>query len=315
LAHRGSFPDFLESMRVISLLPAATEMVAALGALEQLVAVSHECDYPPPVRRLPSVTRNAVELGVSAGEIDARVRELTSSGLPLFVLDEHRIASLAPDVIVTQAVCDVCAVSEDDVRALAARIDPAPRVVSLGASSFDGVFDDLRRIAVALDVVSEADELTAGLHSRLRRIHEALAAARAPRPRVAVVEWTDPIYVAGHWVPEMIRRAGGIDVCAAPGAHSTRMDAATIAARDPQVVLLAPCGFDLGRAATEAELLFRSTEWAWARGRRIAAIDGNALTSRPGPRIVSGVEVIAAILNPDVFPGVKLDPTRARVLA
>jgi iron complex transport system substrate-binding protein len=142
----------------------------------------------------------------------------------------------------------------------------------------------------------------------------ALATARAPRPRVAVVEWTDPVYVAGHWVPDMIRRAGGVDVCAAAGEHSTRLEAAAIAERDPEVVFFAPCGFDLDRATAEAERLLATNEWSWARSRRIACLDGNALTSRPGPRVVAGVEVMAAILNPDVFPGLRLNPTMARVL-
>jgi iron complex transport system substrate-binding protein len=288
-------------LRVVSLLPAATEMVAALGALDCLVGVTHECDFPPAAMALPRVTASAVDARASAGAVDAQVRELAVAGAPLFTLRADRIAALRPDLLLTQALCEVCAVSETDVRALAGRLAPEPRIVTLAATSFDGVLDDVARVAEALGRRQEGEALLDVLRARVRAVHERLKAARAPRPRVAVIEWTDPIYAAGHWVPEMVRRAGGVDVLARSGEHSRLVSVEEVAAADPELLVVAPCGYDAPRAAAAARALFALDDWAWARGHAVWAIDANALLSRPGPRLVDGIETLAAALNPPLF--------------
>lgn len=308
-------------MRVLSLLPAATDAVVALGVGDRLVGVTHECDAPG-TARLPRVTRSAlgalgapgvVEAELDAGEVDAAVRALSAGGAAIFTLDERRIAALRPDVILTQRLCDVCAVSETDVRALAARLEAAPVVVTLGATTLDGVWDDVRAVARALDAREPAERMIADAHARLRDVHETLKAARAPRPRVAVIEWGDPIYAAGHWVPEMVRRAGGVDALARPGEHSTTRTVQRVREVDPEVVLIAPCGYDAARAEREARRLLASDAWTWARERRVWAIDANRLVSRPGPLLADGVVAMAAIVAPDLFPAP--DPSAARRVA
>jgi iron complex transport system substrate-binding protein len=291
-------------MRVVSLLPSATEIVAALGAGDSLVGVTHECDYPPAAAALPRVTTSIVDAAASPGDVDAQVRMLASAGSALYLLDEPRIRELQPELIFTQALCDVCAVSETDVRALAARMIPAPRVVSLSASTLDDVLADVTRVANALRLDDAGRTLLAGMQARIRAVHDTLKAAHAPRPRIAVIEWGDPVFSAGHWVPEMVKRAGGIDVLAAPGAHSRVISAGEIAAASPEIVIVAPCGYDVTRAAGEARRLLATPEWQFPGTTAVWALDGNALTSRPGPRLVDGIEVMAHIFNPALFPPV-----------
>lgn len=288
-------------MRVVSLLPSATEMVAALGALEHLVGVTHACDHPPVVASRARVTASAVSGQEAPGVVDAQVRAIAAAGTPLYTLHEERIRTLHPDLLLTQALCEVCAVSETDVRALAARLDPPPRVLTLSATSLDGVLEEIALVGEALDRRDEAEEFLAGARDRMRRVHETLKKAKAPRPRVAVVEWGDPIYVAGHWVPEMVRRAGGVDVAAKPGEHSVIVELVALRAADPEVILIAPCGYDLSRSVSEGERLLALDEWAWARDRRVWAVDANAFASRPGPRLVDGIECFARIFNPALF--------------
>jgi iron complex transport system substrate-binding protein len=247
------------------------------------------------------VTSTAIDSKATPGQVDHRVRDLVDGGRPLYDVREDRIRELAPDVLVTQVVCDVCAVSEDDVRALAARMRPRPEVVTLGATTLDGIFDDIRRVAGALGVDDRADALIEESRARMRAVHEALKAARAPRPRVAAIEWTDPLFAAGHWVPEMVSRAGGADVLAKPGEHSRTRTHESVRDADPRIIIIGPCGFDLERAAADAERVLATPEWSWARGREVWAVDANALLSRPGPRVVDGIEVLARIFNPEVF--------------
>ncbi|MFI5312451.1 MAG: ABC transporter substrate-binding protein [Gemmatimonadales bacterium] len=288
-------------MRVVSLIPAATEIVAALGAVDMLVGVTHACDFPAMVASLPRVTACEVDASAPPATIDAEVRAFSGAGRSLHALDEDLIRSLRPDLILTQGLCDVCAVSEADVRALATRFDPVPTIVSLSATSLDGVLEDIARVAVALLAEDEGEELTAGLRARLRSVHDVLKAARAPRPRVVVLEWLDPVYLAGHWVPEMVRRAGGADALAKAGAHSTVVSIDAVVAADPDFVLVAPCGYDLARASREGATLRHLAAWSAFSPRPLWALDGNALTSRPGPRLVDGIEVMARIFNPSLF--------------
>jgi iron complex transport system substrate-binding protein len=288
-------------VRIVSLLPSATEIVAALGALDQLVGVTHACDYPPQVSRLPRLTSTHVGGAASPEVIDRDVREAAERGDPLYTVDEALLASLRPDVIVTQALCDVCAVRETDVRTIAARLSPAPSIVTLSGTMLDGIFADIERVGAAIDAPDEAEELLLGIRARLRSVHERLRAARAPRPRVAVVEWTDPIYTAGHWVPEMVHRAGGVDALAKPGEHSRAVPIGDVEAHAPEILVFAPCGYDLGRASREAHVVLDREEWRWARGLAAWALDANSLASRPGPRVIDGIETLAAVMHPALF--------------
>ena len=280
-------------MNVVSLLPSGTEIIAALGRSDALVGVSHECDYPPEVARLPRVTSTAIDHAASAATVDASVRAHVADGHPLYTVDWDMVETLAPDLIVTQALCDVCAVSETECRTYAARLTPRPRLATLSASTLDGVLADIESVADAFGDAVAGAQLTSALRSRVAAVHETLATARAPRPRVAVIEWTDPLFIAGHWVPEMIRRAGGHDVVGVPGSHSTVVTRDAIMAARPDIVLVAPCGYDVHRAEEAA----RAMSWdvpMWA-------IDANSLLSRPGPRLIDGVEILAAILHPALF--------------
>ena len=288
-------------MRVVSFLPSATEIVAALGHLDAIVGVSHECDFPPTVRSREVVTSSAIDSKAAPGEIDIVVRDFVDTSRPLYDVREDRVRDLAPDVMVTQIVCEVCAVNEGDVRALAAKLDPRPNVVTLGATTLEGIFEDIRRVASALHVEDRADALIESARARMREVHETLKAARAPRPRVAVIEWTDPIFAAGHWVPEMIHRAGGEDILAEPGEHSRTRTLDTVRAADPEFILIGPCGFDLDRAVGDGERALATDEWAWAREKQVWAVDANAFLSRPGPRVIDGIRVLASILHPTLF--------------
>jgi iron complex transport system substrate-binding protein len=288
-------------MRVVSLLPSATEIVGALGGLEHLVGVTHECDWPPVVASRARVTSCAIDSTRTPREVDAHVRAIAHAGTPLYTLNERLIRDLRPDLILTQALCEVCAVHEGDVRALAGSLASHPRVVALSATTLDGVLNDIRRVGDALGLADEAEEFLDGAQARLHGVHVALKHARAPRPRVALVEWGDPVFTGGHWIPDMIRRAGGTDVVGTAGTHSRTIDVSELRAANPDVLIVAPCGYDLARATLEAHRLLAQETWAWARGRHVWALDANAFASRPGPRLVEGVEILARIFNPALF--------------
>lgn len=290
-------------MRIVSLLPAATEIVALLGATDHLVGITHECDFPDVVRSRARVTKSALPDTHDPAAIDAAVSEAHDAGVALFTLDEKRITALHPDVFITQALCEVCAVREDDVRALAATLSPPPVIVTLAGDSLDGIYDDIRRVADAIGAQDEADELLAGLRDRVKHVHDTLKAAQAPRPRVALVEWTEPIYLTGHWGPEQIKRAGGLDVLGVHGAHSERVNMDALRASDPDIVLFAPCGYPVAAAAAEARRCLALPEWQWLveSGKQVWALDANGLTSRPGPRVVDGIEAMASIFAPSLF--------------
>ena len=287
--------------RILSLLPAATEIVCALGAFHQLVGITHECDFPPAVNDRPRVTTSVVDRDGSSRAIDERVRALSAGGGPLFALDALQLQRLAPTLVITQSLCEVCAVSAGDLCELSAVLTPAPRMLTLGGTTLEGVWQDIAAIGAEIGRGAESGALLATIDARLRRVHETLRAARAPRPRVAVIEWLDPLFVAGHWTPELVRRAGGVDVLAAAGSHSVEIGVDRIRAAEPELLLFAPCGFDVERAERESRALLASPAWAWARGITAWAIDGNALTSRPGPRLADAVEVMAGMMAPTLF--------------
>lgn len=285
-------------MRVVSLLPGATDTLVTLGGAPLLVGVSHSCDHPA-VAGLPRVTATPVDASASSAAIDAAVREISAAGRPMYALDHERIRALRPDLLVTQSLCDVCAVSESEVRRLAASLDPPPRVLTLGGGTVDALLDDVLTLGRATGLADEAEELVAGLRRRIRTVHERLKAARAPRPRVAVLEWTDPLFSSGHWVPEQVQRAGGTDVLAAPGEHSRVLTHHQLLDAAPQFVVVAPCGFGLDRAANEAARLLRALPSLGAR--QVWALDAATLTSRPGPRVVAGIEALVRLFAPTLF--------------
>jgi iron complex transport system substrate-binding protein len=247
------------------------------------------------------VTRTAVDGSATPGAIDATVRQLVATGTPLFEVLEPEVAALSPDVILTQALCDLCAVSEAAVCAAAARLRVPPQVVSLSASSLDGVLADVSRVADALGLHDRGVTVVAALRRRIAAVEDRVRATAPLRPRVAVLEWTDPLYGAGHWTPELVELAGGDDVLGARGARSRVVTLAEVRAAAPDVVVVAPCGFDLARATSEARRLLGGDDWRWARGRSVWAVDANALVTRPGPRLVDAVETFARILHPSLF--------------
>jgi iron complex transport system substrate-binding protein len=283
-------------MRIASLVPSATEMLCALGLRDSLVAVTHECDYPEGVERLPHLTRSVIPEGLSPAEIDAAVREHTDRGEALYELDEELLHELDPDLIVTQALCQVCAVSFDDVRAVAERLPSRPNVVSLDPGTLGEVMGDVRTLAQATDTKDDAVDLVEDLADRLDRVK--LAVRRAERPRVAALEWLDPPFIGGHWVPQMIELAGGEDPLGFPGERSRTASWEEIEAVRPEVVVSMPCGYYAERAAHE--VMLHREQIARLGAERVVAVDAAAYFSRPGPRLVEGVELLAYILHPDL---------------
>ena len=270
-------------------------MLFALGLGKQVVAVTHECDYPPEAQAKHHLTRSLIPEGLSAGEIDREVRRLTGEGRHLYELDEPTLAELDVDLIVTQAVCEVCAVSYDDVVAVAARLESKPGVISLDPSKLAEVLADVTRLGGATDVADRAAALRRDLGRRLDAVREAVGGE--PRPRVLALEWLDPPFIGGHWVPEMIEIAGGEDVLGVAGEKSRTVGWDEIASSRPDVVVAMPCGWDAPKARLEVEL--HSSEIAAAGAGAIWAVDAAASFSRPGPRLVEGTELLAHLLHPD----------------
>jgi iron complex transport system substrate-binding protein len=279
-------------VRVVSLLPAATEIVAALGAGDWLVGVSHECDYPPAVQALPRVTRSTLDAALSSGEIDRRMAAAQSAGTSPISIDVELLRRLAPDVILGQSVCDVCAVGENALAAALAQLDARPPVVTLHAHDLEGVLADIARVGAALDLADEADELVLGMRYRF---HTVSNHAPRTRQRVLVLEWLDPPYVAGHWVPELVAIAGGDDAGNRPGARSVARPWPELRALAPDRVVIALCGFDVARARQEAAAVSDADGRALVGGAA-AFIDGNAYTSRPGPRLADAAELLATLM-------------------
>jgi iron complex transport system substrate-binding protein len=284
-------------MRIASLVPSATEMLFALGLGDQVVAVTHECDYPPGAEQLPHLTRSVIPEGLDAAEIDRAVRERTARGESLYELDEEVLAQLDVDLIVTQAVCEVCAVSFDDVRAVAERLPTKPRVISLDPSTLGEVLADIPRLAQAAGVPEAGEALAAEAGERLEAVERAVEGKR--RPRVAALEWLDPIYIGGHWVPQMIELAGGEDVLGFAGEKSRTAEWGEVEAAAPEIVVSMPCGYYAEQAAAET---IRWRRHLALLGARVIAVDAAAYFSRPGPRLVDGVELLGHLLHPELVP-------------
>jgi iron complex transport system substrate-binding protein len=282
-------------VRIASLVPSATEMLFALGLGDQVVAVTHECDYPPEAAGKPHLTRSLIPEGLSAGAIDAEVRRLTGEGRHLYELDEPALRALDVDLIVTQAVCEVCAVSYDDVVAVASRLPTSPRVLSLDPSNLAEVLDDLPRLGEAAGVPDRAAALRMDLVQRLEDVRAAVDGET--RPRTLALEWLEPAFIGGHWVPEMIEIAGGEDVLGVAGAKSRTAEWDEITASEPSVIVAMPCGWDTVQARAEVEA--RAERVAAIGADAIWAVDAAASFSRPGPRLVEGTELLAHLLHPD----------------
>ncbi len=292
-------------MRVVSLLPSATEMVHFAGAGDSLVGVTHECDYPPGVENLPHLTSSLIDgENMSSAEIDAAVNRNLTDDDSIYALDTELLEELAPDLIVTQGLCEVCSVSLNLVEQVAADLTFRPEVFSTDPTSLREVLNDT--IAVG-DLVGKGDEArrkVAGLEERLSGVEEAVSGLE--RPRVGCLEWLDPPFSAGHWVPEMVWMAGGEEFFAGPGERSGRLSWETVFEADPDVILMMPCGFGADRAILEARQLPALDGWqdlSAVRNGRVWAVDANSHFSRPAPRLVDGVEIMAHILHPEAFAG------------
>jgi iron complex transport system substrate-binding protein len=286
-------------MRIVSLVPSATEMLFALGLGDDVVAVTHECDYPPETTALPRVTRDKLPAGLTPAQIDAAVKERTLNGESIYELDTKILHRLQPDLIVTQALCQVCAVSYDDVREIAEEIDSQPMVIALDPHTVGEVLGDARTIAQATDTKEAAVDLIREASDRIDRVRLAVRDAR--RPRVAALEWLDPPYAAGHWTPQLIEFAGGEDVLGFAGEPSEQQTWELIAAAEPDLVIVMPCGFDAEIAHREAEM--QHDRLAALGAGQVVAVDAAAYFSRPGPRIIEGLELLAHIFHPELLAG------------
>ncbi len=288
------------------MVPSATEMLFALGLGDDVVGVTHECDYPPEATVRPRLTRSVLPPGLTAAEIDAAVREIVGRGQALYELDESLLRTLDVDLIVTQAVCAVCAVSYDDVRAVATRLPSTPDVLSLDPATFAEVLGDIDRLATAAGATGAGETLRRDLDERLAFIDAAVRQNTRERPRVLALEWLDPPFVGGHWIPEMVERAGGNDVLGKAGQKSRTATWDELVTAEAEVVVVMPCGYDADQAAREAATY--SEVLAGLGAREVYAVDAAASFSRPGPRLVDGVELLARLLNPSVrsaLPGYK----------
>jgi iron complex transport system substrate-binding protein len=290
-------------MRVVSLLPSATEIVAALGCTEQLVGISHECDFPQQIVDRPRVTQCEIHgADLPSAQIDAWVRETLASRGTLYTLDEALIRELQPDVILTQQLCDVCAVNYGSVAAFARSLARPPLVVNLQPSTLEDILDDIGRVGAALGTAERADALIRELRTSVQRV-ATRAAATTSRPTCFLMEWTDPPFCGGHWNPELVQLAGGIDPIGRAGQPSRRVTWDEIASADPDLIVLALCGYPLDRARHEASVLAVQETWRGLRAVRegcVTIFDGNAYFSRPGPRIVDSLEMLAAVVHPEL---------------
>ncbi len=290
-------------VRIVSLLPAATEILYDIGAGDSIVGVTHECDFPPEASRKPSLIRPRVDPNAAPGEIDRQVREFIARGESIYAVDAELLSRLAPDLIVTQDLCHVCAAAPEDLAAALARlpIERAPRVVTFTPRSLADVWQGIREIAAAAGIPAAGATLASRLEKQSAAIHRAVREVRA-RPRVLCLEWFEPPYVAGHWVPEMVRLAGGADVLGREGEPSFSVTWSQIADAKPDVILLMSCGYDLQRNLDVWSATSLPAEWnnlPAVRKAQIYAVDANAYFSRSGPRLIEGLALLASLLHPE----------------
>jgi len=285
-------------MRIVSLVPHATELLFALDLGDQVVAVTHECDHPPQALSLPHITQDVLPGNLSAAEIDAAVRSRTEQGQAIYELDEDALRALEPDLIVTQALCPVCAVSYEDVVKLAAKLPSKPKVISLDPHTFGETLGDIRTVAEATNRRERGIDLVGEIAARIDSVK--LAVRMAVRPRVVALEWLDPVFVAGHWTPQLIELAGGEDLLGLPGERSITVSWDVVIAAAPEIVVVMPCGYNAPRAHLEA--MEHAGALAGIGARRVVAVNASAYFSRPGPRLIDGLELLAHIFHPDLVP-------------
>jgi len=292
-------------MRIVSLLPAATEICFALGLGDDVVGVSPECDFPSGVREKPIVSHALLQYdGMTSGETSRVVGDRIESGEALYQVDESALRSAGPDLILTQGLCDVCAPTLGDVEDVARRLPGTPAIESLDPHGLEGMLEDILRVGRACGIKGRAVEVVAALRERIDRVAER-ASTSLVRPKTVCLEWLDPLFLGGHWVPEMVGLAGGIDVLGRAGEKSRRVERHEVVMASPDVAVLMPCGFDLDRTRKEAFVVTGTRWWAElpaARANRTWIVDGSGYFNRPGPRLVDGLEILAHIVQPDLFP-------------
>ncbi len=291
-------------MRIVSLLPSATEIIAALGATDQLVGVSHGCDYPAEIAGLPVLTSCVVPKEASSLEIDTVVRSQLEESAALYAIDTDLLASLSPDVLATQALCDVCAVSGADVEAAVAELPGRPAIVNMEPFSLDDVVETIRNLGRALALEEKAEVVTSGLQNRIDAVAARTAAQVVRRPKTIVLDWIDPPFVSGHWMHDLIALAGGEDIMGTADTPSYSSDWDSLKAMRPDVMVIACCGFSVERTQQELRQsgVSRILQSFEAAGTRVFVLDGNALFSRPGPRLVDSLELLAHHLHPQIHP-------------
>jgi iron complex transport system substrate-binding protein len=294
----------MTAMKIVSLLPSATEIICELGLRDQLVGVTHECDYPPSVVGLPKVTRTLIPTDASSSEIDALVRDRLGAQSALYALDMETLERLQPDLIVTQALCDVCAVAEEEVRNAACLLLSGPRVINLEPETLEQVLECIRAVAIATGIESRGEATIAALRARVDAV---IARGRnvRNRPRVALLEWLDPPFSTGHWNPELVRLAGGQDGLGREGEKSVTLRWEQVVAWQPEIVLISCCGFTAERTMQEIDVLRDVPGWEdmpAVRDGRVYVTDGASYFSRPGPRLVDSLELLAHVIHPGVHP-------------
>ena len=287
-------------MRICSLLPGATEIVYLLGLGDQIVGVTHECDYPAEAKQKPVVVHSAIDPSrMSSQEIDRKVTDLLQAGRGLYTIDERSWLEAAPDLVLTQGLCQVCALDYDDVVKAAQKLPRMPTIVSLNPHSLADILDDIARVALATGRDTAATMLISELRTRIAQV---AMSNQKYHPRVVCLEWFEPLYVAGHWVPEMVALAGGFDVLGRKGDASYKIEWREVLDSKPDIILLMPCGFDVRRTAKESTPLRRREGWndlPAVKAGNVYALNGNAYFSRPGPRLVNGLEILARIIHPE----------------
>lgn len=290
--------------RIVSLIASATEILCALGFEDQLVGRSHECDYPPSVKRLPQLTSPKFNVKGTSAEIDNRVKSIVQEALSVYRVDARKLETLKPTHIVTQSQCEVCAVSLKDVeQAVCELTNSRPVIVSLEPNSLEDVWADIRRVGEALDAADRAEQLVDELKSRMDDIVQRTHWLES-NPTVAYIEWIDPLMAGGNWMPELIEMAGGVNLFGEAGKHSPWMTWDELVAKDPDIIFVSPCGFDLKRTLREMRLLSDKPEWKALKAvtsDRVFVADGNQYFNRPGPRLAESLEILAEVIHPNVF--------------
>lgn len=290
--------------RIVSLIASSTEMVCALGCADQLVGISHECDYPPKILHLPRCTATKFRTDGTSYDIDQRVKAILQEGLSVYRVDAELLNRLRPDVIITQTQCEVCAVSPKDLAAAAcAFVTSQPQIISLHPDQLSDIWEDIRRVARGLHIEARGETLIAQQQARMQAI-AAKTARVSQRPTVVYIEWIDPLMAGGNWMPELIAMAGGENLFGTAGRHSPWLTWEELCAKDPDIIVIAPCGFDIARSRQEMPVLTARAEWRTLRAvqqRRVFIADGNQFFNRPGPRVVESLEILAELFHPQDF--------------